>query len=222
MIFLIYRFLAESLPAPQSLHPLVIARNFGQLMTDPNYLAATTTSGLIYAGLLTYLSCSSFVFIDMYGVPSQYFGLIFLTSVIGYMVGSALSARLSRSHSSEYIVFWGSVLTVVATLLTLVGWLLFPGVTLALVLPMVFYSTGLGLVLPHAMAVALKPFPHIAGTAAALLGFIQMTLSASATALVGLALKDTPAPMIMTMILISAAALLLAVPVYRRHRSSQH
>ena len=41
----------------------------------------------------------------------------------------------------------------------------------------------MGLVLPHAMAIALAPFPHIAGTASSLLGFIQMSLSATASAL---------------------------------------
>jgi MFS transporter, DHA1 family, multidrug resistance protein len=83
---------------------------------------------------------------------------------------------------------------------------------------MMFYSTGMGLVLPNAMAVALRPFPHIAGTASALLGFIQMSLSASATALVGIYLKDTPAPMLNFMFCITFFALLLSVSLYRgRH-----
>ena len=51
---------------------------------------------------------------------------------------------------------------------------------MVLMLPMAIYAVGMGLVLPHAMAIALAPFPHMAGTASSLLGFIQMSLSGSA------------------------------------------
>ncbi|MEZ5502794.1 MAG: multidrug effflux MFS transporter [Halioglobus sp.] len=185
MIVLIQLFLAESLPAIQSLHPLSIVRNYAQLLRSPMFITATFASGFVYAGLLAYLSSSSFVYIDMLGVPVQYFGFIFLTSVAGYMLGSALSARLSRSYDSELTVLIGALLAATATGSMWLGAQLLPRSVVMLALPMMFYSTGMGLVLPNAMAVALRPFAHIAGTASALLGFIQMSVSASATALVG-------------------------------------
>jgi MFS transporter, DHA1 family, multidrug resistance protein len=214
MLVLIRIFLAESLPQRQSLHPLSIARNYGQLLRSPMFMIATFASGFVYAGLLAYLSSSSFVYIDMLGVPVQYFGFIFLTSVAGYMLGSALSARLSRSYDSEQTVLVGAALAAAAVGAMWLGTLLLPRSVTVLALPMMFYSTGMGLVLPNAMAVALRPFPHIAGTASALLGFIQMSLSASATALVGTYLKDTPAPMLNFMLLITLFALLLSVSLY--------
>lgn len=215
MVVLIRVFLAESLPQRQSLHPLSIARNFGQLLRSPMFLIATFASGFVYAGLMTYLSSSSFVYIDMLGVPVKYFGFIFLTSVGGYMLGSALSARLSRSFDSERTVLVGAALAAAAVGVMWLGSHLQPRSIIVLVLPMMFYSTGMGLVLPNAMAVALRPFPHIAGTASALLGFIQMSMSASATALVGVYLKDTPAPMLNFMFCITVLALLLSVQLYR-------
>ncbi len=215
MVVLIQVFLAESLPQRQSLHPLSIARNFAELIRSPMFITATFGSGFVYAGLLAYLSSSSFVYIDMLGVPVQYFGFIFLTSVAGYMAGSALSARMSLSYDSERTVLVGAVLAAVATASMWVGTQLFPRSILVLVLPMMLYSTGMGLVLPNAMAVALRPFPHIAATASALMGFIQMALSASATALVGAYLVDTPAPMLNFMVLITFLALLLCVSLYR-------
>ncbi len=201
MVVLIQVFLAESLPQRQSLHPLSIARNYGQLLRSPMFIIATFASGFVYAGLLAYLSSSSFVYIDMLGVPVEYFGFIFLSSVAGYMLGSGLSARLSRSYDSEQTVLVGAALAAAAVGTMWLGTHLLPRSVTVLVLPMMFYSTGMGLVLPNAMAVALRPFAHIAGTASALLGFIQMSLSASATALVGTYLKDTPAPMLNFMLL---------------------
>jgi MFS transporter, DHA1 family, multidrug resistance protein len=215
MVVLIRVFLPESLPQRQSLHPLSIARNYGQLLHSPMFITATFASGFVYAGLLGYLSSSSFVYIDMLGVPVEYFGFIFLTSVAGYMSGSALSARLSRSYDSEWTVLVGAALAAVAAGTMWFGAQLLPRSIVVLVLPMMFYSLGMGLVLPNAMAVALRPFPHIAGTASALLGFIQMSLSAFATALVGTYLVDSPAPMLNFMLLITVFALLLSVGLYR-------
>ena len=216
MLAAVQIFLAESLPTKQSLHPVAIARNYGELMRNPMYLAATFASGMIYAGLLTYLASSSFVYMEMLGVPVQFFGLIFLTSVVGYMLGSALSARLTRNHEPEQVVLYGAGLAAGACTTMLATGSLYPHSVIALVLPMVFYSAGMGLVLPNAMAVALRPFPHIAGTASALLGFIQMGLSSTATALIGLFLLDTPTPMLYFMFVITLAALGLALVVYRQ------
>jgi DHA1 family bicyclomycin/chloramphenicol resistance-like MFS transporter len=64
---------------------------------------------------------------------------------------------------------------------------------------MVLYSASLGLVQPHAMALALRPFGHIAGTGSSLLGFIQMTTSALASAFVGQFLVDSAWPMLVGM-----------------------
>ena len=215
MIILLQVFLAESLPQRQSLHPVAIAGNYAQLFRDPIFITATFASGLIYAGLLAYLSSSSFVYIDMLGVPVEYFGFIFLTSVAGYMLGSALSARLTRKFASESSVLLGSVLTTGAASLMWLGARLLPDSIWVLIMPMTVYATGMGLVLPNAMAVALRPFAHIAGTASALLGFIQMSLSASSTALVGAFLVNTPGPMLNLMLLITLVSLALSLLLYR-------
>ena len=214
MVVLIHVFLAESLPMRQSLRPKIILRNYRELFRDPLFLRVTIGSAMIYAGLMTYLSSSSFVYISMLGVPVQYFGFIFLTSVIGYMAGSGLSARLTRNHEPEYIVLAGAILAAGSGLVMFLGSFLFPMSIAAILAPMVFYSTAMGLVLPNAMAIALRPFPNIAGTASAMLGFIQMGISGVASALVGALLTDRPEPMIYLMFLITLVALALSVHLY--------
>ncbi|WP_052094593.1 multidrug effflux MFS transporter [Pseudohaliea rubra] len=207
---LVFRYLPETLPLRQSLHPLAIARNYGELIVHPFFLAVSIAGALVYAGLLAYLTASGFVFIDMLGVPLPWFGLIFLTSVVGYMSGSALSARLASHHRSETVMFAGSSIAVASTVIMLAAYWLLPQSVLALVLPMTLYALALGLVMPHAMAIALRPFAHIAGTASALLGFVQMGLAALVTAMVGELLVDTPLPLILCMLGASALGLVLA------------
>jgi len=220
-VLLIQRLLPESLPQVQSLRPWNIARNYGELFVDPFFLSVTTASGLVYAGLIAYLSSSSFIYINMLGVPVEYFGLLFLSSVVGYMLGSALSARLSRHYDSEQIMRSGVIMGMGASSIVLAAVYLLPHSVVAIMLPMSLYSVAMGLVLPHAMAIALRPFAHIAGTASSLLGFIQMSLSALASALVGMALKTTALPMAWVLVLISLAALMLGMRAFKLYRHAQ-
>ena len=215
MIMLIHVFLGESLPQRQSLHPLSILVNYGTLLRSPMFLIATFASGFVYAGFLAYLASSSFVYIDMLGVPVEYFGLTFITSVLGYMAGSGLSARLTKNYTSEQIVLAGAALAAVAAGTVWIGAQRLPDSIAVMMIPMMFYCMGIGLMLPNAMAIALSPFPYIAGTASALLGFVQMSLSAFATAIVGNYLVDSPAPVLNFMLAISGLALLLSVVLFR-------
>jgi DHA1 family bicyclomycin/chloramphenicol resistance-like MFS transporter len=220
MLLLIHFLLAESLQEPQSLHPAAIARNYGRLLADPLYLSATVSSALAYAGLIVYLSSSSFVYIEMLGVPVPYFGFIFLTTVFGYMGGSATSARLSLRWESEQVMVLGAVVFLGGTGLMLVGHLAFPASVLALALPSALFTAGLGLVLPHAMAISLRHFSSIVATASALFGFVQMGLSSSAGALTGLLLRDTPLPMLWMMLGTALLSLLLAFNINRLAREA--
>ena len=108
----------------------------------------------------------------------------------------------------------GAALCLASAAIMLLGHSLLPTSVLALMLPMAIYSIGMGLVLPHAMAIAMAPFPHIAGTASSLLGFIQMSLAALGAALVGQVLSDSPRPMLVAMCLINLVSLVLAIRVY--------
>ena len=65
------------------------------------------------------------------------------------------------------------------------------------------------------MAAALRPFPHMAGTASALLGFIQMGLSAVAGALVGYLLAENTRPMTLVILGLTVASLLLVARLQR-------
>jgi DHA1 family bicyclomycin/chloramphenicol resistance-like MFS transporter len=211
ILWLVWRRLPETLPAPQSLHPRRLAANTLILLLHPSFVAVCLLGGLMYAGMMVYLASSGFVFIDMLGVATEWFGLIFLTSVFGYMSGSALSAQLSNRLSSERIMLLGSLTALLGTATMLVAFYLRPTSVLALVLPMTLFALALGLVLPHAMAIALRPFPLLAGTASSLFGFLQMGLSAVITAGVGRVLADSPQPLIVSMLGISLAATVIAV-----------
>lgn len=207
IIFVIIK-LPESLPVKQSLHPREIGRNYLVLLRHGRFMTTTLASSLIYAGMISFLSGSSFIFVDMMGVPTRYFGFLFLPSVAGYIFGNAFSMRLIRGREPEQVMWLGVRLACVAAVLMWGANALAPSPA-SIIAPMALFSSALGIVLPHAMATALRPFPHMAGTASALMGFIQMGLSSLSGALVGLLLVDNAAPMIWVIAVSSALSMLL-------------
>jgi len=69
-------------------------------------------------------------------------------------------------------------------------------------------ASGMGMVFPNTTAGAVGAFPHIAGTASALLGFLQMSGAALATLLVAWVADGTQVPMTLAVLgfILGAAA----------------
>jgi DHA1 family bicyclomycin/chloramphenicol resistance-like MFS transporter len=63
VLWIVWRRIPETLPAPQSLRPGQSPRNFTLLLRDPVFLPVACASALVYAGLTAYLASSGFVFI---------------------------------------------------------------------------------------------------------------------------------------------------------------
>lgn len=179
--------LPESVPIRQAFHPTTILGNYRELLTHGFYWQVVLASAAIYSGMMSFVAGSSFVLIDMKGVKPEHFGPYFFFIVLGYISGSYLTSRLSGHKSPGFLLRLGSGLSLCA-ITGMFALELMAGTPLATVVPMAFYSAGIGLVLPNATAFALRPFAHMAATASAMFGFVQMGLAALVTALVGLAL----------------------------------
>ena len=76
-----------------------------------------------------------------------------------------------------------------------------------MIAPMYVFAVGLGLTLPNGMAGAVGPFPRMAGLAAAVAGFLQLTGSALYSVAVGHFFDGTARPMTTAIALAGVAAL---------------
>ncbi|MEM9396082.1 MAG: multidrug effflux MFS transporter [Pseudomonadota bacterium] len=207
VLWIIRSKLVETLPIAQSLRPINIARNYGKLLSNRSYLGVATGSALAYSGMMAYLASSGFIFINMLGVPVEYFGLVFITIVLGYMGGSALSARAANTRTPSTILRFGICLALIASLAMLALQVLFPESSFALMIPMSFYAIAMGLSLPNATALALEPFPTMAATASSLFGFLQMGLAAVVTGSVGPFVEQSPRPLLWALVCVNGLAL---------------
>lgn len=170
-------------PDPEAARPMRIAAGYRGLLGHRAYLGYVLCCAFAYSGIFAFISGSSFVFIDVIGLAPDAFGFCFAAIVIGYIIGTVLAGRLSRRFDIDRLIAVGSTIAVWSGLL-IVG-LAVAGIAtaglagiLVIVLPMLVYMIGIGLVLPNSIAGAVGPFPRAAGAASALLGFTQMSLAA--------------------------------------------
>jgi DHA1 family bicyclomycin/chloramphenicol resistance-like MFS transporter len=137
------------------------------------------------------------------------FGALAVFNVLGYLAGSLAAGRLAARYGLHRLLRIGLALGVAggSAMAALAG----AGVVgvVAIVAPMMVFTAGLGVVLPLGIAAAMAPHPRIAGTASALLGFVQMVVAATAAVTVGVFEPTSPLPMA-TVIAVSAALAALA------------
>jgi DHA1 family bicyclomycin/chloramphenicol resistance-like MFS transporter len=207
----IWLLLPETLTrrASEPVSPASMLRSYGIVVRNPAYLAYMGLATGSYAGLFAWISGSSFVLQNLYGLSPFYFGLAFALSTVGYLTGTNLAAYLVMRLGLDRTIGFGCS-ALAAGGLGAVASIAF-GLTsaFALVLPMAVYLAGLGMVLPQSIAGAMTPFPERAGAASALVGFIQQSVAAICGATVGALLGYSAWPVAGAVAVMGVATLLI-------------
>jgi DHA1 family bicyclomycin/chloramphenicol resistance-like MFS transporter len=189
--------LPESLPATRRLrHPMSeVLGVYWRLATDRRFMAHALAGALIFAGLLAYISGSPVVFIELFDVPPQQFGIFFGINDVGIMVASQINRWLVGRVDTLRIVRIVLVVAMTAgAVLVLDAYTGFGGFA-GILVPLFCYIACHGFVLPNTTALAMSPHGTVAGSASALLGTLQFVLGAIAGSLIGLFANGTPVPM---------------------------
>jgi DHA1 family bicyclomycin/chloramphenicol resistance-like MFS transporter len=191
-----------------ALRPRRIVGNFADILANRRFRGYALCVAYCYSGLFAFISGSSFVLIGALGVPEKEFGFYFSAIVVGYMIGTALGGHFTMRLGVDRMLRFGAFIAAVAGIIMLsLAWA-DTKIAAILVAPMIAYMVGMGMTLPQGQAGALGPFPHMAGVAAALTGFIQMTLAALVGIGVGLWHDGSAVPMTATIAAMGGATLL--------------
>lgn len=189
--------LPESLPPERrvTIRPGAVLTIYGGLLRDRQFLGYALAGGLVGASMFAYISGSSFVFIELYGVAPDRFGWIFGSNAFGLIMASQINRRLLLRFSSATILRNAlSVIGLSAAILLAVAATGFGGLP-GLLLPLFVCIAGYGFVTPNATAMGMAPHGKVAGSASALLGTIQSAVGAGSGILVGLLYNGTALPM---------------------------
>lgn len=178
-----------------TLRPLPILKAYGRVWKEPQFYTYAGSGAVVAAAMFSYISGSPYVFMQLFDVSEQQYGWLFALIAVGLITSSQLNNLLLRRFSSEQII------RLIMPLQAAIGILLFVGTyfgwfglysTVALIF---LFLSCQGFTFPNASALAMAPFTREAGSASALMGAIQMTLAALASAAIGLLANETALPM---------------------------
>ena len=212
--------IAESLhcPDPDALQPFQLVTNFGSLLRHRVYLGYMACGCFSFAGLFAFISGSSFVLQGVFGVAAENFGFYFALVCLGYVGGTRIATRLTERVGLARIVWLGAWLAAVSGIAMAALALLEINRPMAVVGPHMFFMASVGMVLPQSIAGALTPFPHMAGAASSLFGFVQMSCAALIGALVGRSFDGTQLPLSLIICSCGLLTLAIAVPATQKGR----
>ncbi|WP_408097319.1 multidrug effflux MFS transporter [Peredibacter sp. HCB2-198] len=211
LLFVVMKFLPESHHADKShvLRPLPIIKNYFSIISEPLFSTYALAGAVGFSGLFVYLAASPTIFMEVFKVSEQVYGWIFAFIAMGMVGTSQLNVVLLKKFSNEQILQGALLLLVLTSTIFLIcafnDWYNVYGV----VITMFIYLSSIGLSNPNAAALAMAPFAKKAGSAAAMLGFLQMAIGSLASVMVGVLKAQQLAPIGAIFVSTSALAFMI-------------
>jgi MFS transporter, DHA1 family, multidrug resistance protein len=193
-----------------SLKPLPILLTFRDILRDPHFSVYALAGAFCFSGLFLYVAGSPIIFMKVFHVDTHSYGAIFAGLSVGFIGGSQLNIALSKKYGSAAVFRNAMRVQALIAVIFLIGvWQGWYG--LAATIAMFFaWLSCLGLIYPNAAVLALAPFSKHAGSAAALLGFLQIGVGALSSSSVGLLDAQTALPIVATL----TAATLIGTAIF--------
>jgi MFS transporter, DHA1 family, multidrug resistance protein len=180
-------FIVETLPPARRIdigHTTVRER-YRSVLTDRIFLGVAIISAMTFSGLFAYLSSSSFLFQQIFGLNPQEFGLLFAVNSVGVVLGVQASARLAKYLGPQWILAVTTAVLFTSSALIVVLDEAHLGL-LGIVIPLWFFLAACGFGFPLVQVLALVNHPHEAGTAASVLGALNFGIAGLTSPIAGL------------------------------------
>jgi len=180
-------FIVETLPPARRVEKghSTLGERYRSLFTDRIFVGVAIIGGMTFAGLCAYLSASSFLFQDVYGLDPQGYGLLFAANSIGVVIGVQVSSRLAKYFGPAWILA-GSTAVLLGSAIAIVVLELAGAGLLGTVIPLWLFITACGFGFPCVQVLALTNHGKEAGTAASVLGAMNFGLAGIISPIVGL------------------------------------
>jgi DHA1 family bicyclomycin/chloramphenicol resistance-like MFS transporter len=178
-LLLLFRFQETCLQVNhRTFQPRSLVKAWIEILKDPTFRAYCALSSASYLGLFTFLATSSFVFVRQFHLSNTQYGLMMLSMSLSYIVGTFFCRWLLLRLSVQKTVALASCLTVSGGIS--LAFLAYLGQDqswygpLSVMGPVNIFMVAHGVHQPCSQSGAVSPFPHMAGTASAMNGFLMM------------------------------------------------
>lgn len=160
-------------PARGHIRPILSA--YRAIATSARFLSATLVIAGALGALYGQATMLPFILIGRVGLTPTQFGVGMLMQSGFFFLGTVAVRLLMRRLTPNGIVIAGLCsIGTASILIVLASHALAQPTFLSVMGPVGLYAFGIAFVMPYMMTAAMEPFPHIAGSASAAMGFIQM------------------------------------------------
>jgi MFS transporter, DHA1 family, multidrug resistance protein len=152
-----------------------VARSYVALAGDARFMRPTMVIAGTLGAIYTMGTILPFVMIDTVGLSPTAFGLSMIAQSGSFILGSATMAVVLRHFDARRLLPLGFALVLTGGASMCVNLVALPPSALGVIVSLAIFSFGLPFLLAQLMTEALRPFPHLAGSAASMMGFLQMS-----------------------------------------------
>ncbi len=170
----IFALKETAIPDRSRLQPVTLVKTYAGLITDLRFLFPSLILGGSIGALYAQGTMLPFVLIDVVGLSPTEFGLGMLAQTGSYLTGSIALRMISGRMSGPTAVAIGIVFCGTGGFLMLLSVHLLAPTFLSVMVPVGICTFGIAFLTPHVVTSGLAAFPKVAGSASALMGFIQM------------------------------------------------
>lgn len=156
------------------IRPAALVRSYGQLLRSGYFMSSGLALGGAIGAFYTLAVVLPFILMNRVGLSPTEFGLGMLMQSGAFFLGSLVVRRSMAIYGAYRIMPVGLVFIATGSLALAVLLRIHEPTFLTVMGPVALYAFGAAFILPAMSTASLAPFPHIAGAAAALGGFLQM------------------------------------------------
>jgi DHA1 family bicyclomycin/chloramphenicol resistance-like MFS transporter len=186
-----------------------ILAGYVRLLGHRRFMGYALAGGVAQSGMFAYISASSFVFIEVYGLSPSHFGWLFGLNAFGLISAAQVNSFMLRRYRAERVLRMALTVNAACGIAMLLTAATGFGGFWGIVVPLFCGMSSLGFSFPNSTAGAMAPFGDRAGMAAALLGTLQFALASVSGAAVGVLFNSTALPMAAVMCTCALSARLL-------------
>lgn len=222
VLLMVTFFLPETLPPEErhSMHPVKLLKNYMHAATNVKFTILALVVAFNFAGFFIYIMSAPQFLFNLLGYAADDFYIMFVPVVLGIMLGSFTSAKLSGKYSALVIISIGTVIMLLASLVNILQASVFAVSSFAAIGPIVLYGVGMALTMPALTVLGIDQLPNHRGLASSLQSFLHMGGNALVAGIVAPLVFSSVSGLAFSMLVFHIIGLVLFIWVYRALKKS--